>query len=150
MTRLLYPPSKKSRLGLEVEKNSVMKNRRLEDTLHLETDLIKGRVDPKEDLVTLQQLEPSIRIVYRLQQKNWIRFPIFARHHETTMSERFRKIVEKMYETQDRLSYDTYTTFKKIKFVKFQPYYTRLEWNRLVARMAMIVSYYEYYKDELL
>ena len=84
--------------------------------------------------------EVASEISYRTQQ----------RRHETTMSERFKKIVEKMYETQDRVSYDTYTTFKKIKFVKFQPYYTCLEWNRLVARMAMIVSYYEHYKDELL
>lgn len=116
----------------------------------METDLIKQSADPKAELVTKHHLVTSIRLVYKLQNENWIRWPVFAKHNEVVMADRFFKIVEKMYETiPDRppVNYDTYQTLKRIQFVRFQPYYSRIEWNRLVARLMKIFTYYEHHKE---
>ena len=37
--------------------------------------------------------------------------------------------------------------FKRIQCVKFQPHYSRIEWNRLVARLMKIFKYYEQHKE---
>ena len=126
------------------------RQRSIEEELHLETDLMKQSTDPKAELVTKRHLVTSIQLVYKLQNENWVRWPLFAHHNEVVMAERFSKIVEKMYETiPDRppVNYATYQKFKRIQFVKFQPHYSRNEWNRLMARLMEIFTYYEQHKE---
>ena len=92
----------------------------------------------------------SIHFVYKLQNENWVRWPVFAKHNEVVMADRFFKIVEKMYKAiPDRppVNYATYQTLKRIQFVKFQPHYSRIEWARLVARLVKIVTYHEHHKE---
>ena len=111
---------------------------------------MKQSTDPKAELVTKRHLVTSIQLVYKLQNENWVRWPLFAHHKEVVMAERFSKIVEKMYETiPDRppVNYATYQKFKRIQFVKFQPHYGRNEWNRLMARLMEIFTYYEQHRE---
>ena len=98
------------------------RQRSIEEELRLETDLMKQSTDPKAELVTKRHLVTSIQLVYKLQNENWVRWPLFAHHNEVVMAERFSNIVEKMYETiPDRppVNYATYQKFKRIQFVKF-------------------------------
>ena len=78
-----------------------MRQRSIDEELHLETDLMKQSTDPKAELVTKRHLVTSIQLVYKLQNENWVRWP----------------------------------------------HYSRNEWNRLMARLMEIFTYYEQHKE---
>ena len=75
-----------------------MRQRTIQEELHLETDLIKQIADPKAELVTRQHLVTSIQLVYKSQNENWVRWPVFAKQNDVVMAARFFKIVERMDE----------------------------------------------------
>lgn len=122
------------------------RQRTIQEELHLETDLIKQSADPKAE----QHLVTSIQLVYKLQNENWVRWPVFAKQNDVVMAARFFKIVERMDELipiRPPVNYATYQTLKRIEFVKFQSHYSRIEWTRLVARLMKIFTHYEQNKE---
>lgn len=126
------------------------RQRTIQEELHLETDLIKQSADPKAELVTRQHLVTSIQLVYKSQNENWVRWPVFAKQNDVVMAARFFKIVERMDELipiRPPVNYATYQTLKRIEFVKFQSHYSRIERTRLVARLMKIFTYHEQHKE---
>ena len=83
--------------------------------LFLETDLMKQSTDPKAELITKRHLVTLIQLVYKLQNENWVRWPLFAHHNEVVMAERFFKIVEKMYKTIPDCPLVNYATYQKVQ-----------------------------------
>ena len=117
------------------------RQRTIQEELHLETDLIKQSADPKAELVTRQHLVTSIQLVYKSQNENWVRWPVFAKQNDVVMAARVFKIVERMDELipiRPPVNYATYQTLKRIEFVKFQSHYSRIERTRLVARLILL------------
>ena len=91
------------------------RQRSIKEELQLETDSMKQSTDPKAELITKRHLVTLIQLVYKLQNENWVRWPLFAHHNEVVMAERFSKIVEKMYKTIPDCPLLNYATYQKIQ-----------------------------------